>query len=63
MLQQCYSVYRKGLRDPISYRPVGLTSVPGNILRIILSNIKRHLKEYHDYQAQVNMCSQRPSHV
>lgn len=51
------------MRDPISYRPVGLTSVPGNILRIILSNIKRHLKEHHDYQAQVNMCSQRPSHV
>lgn len=53
-LSQCYSIYRKGLReDPISYRPVGLTSVSGNILKIILGNIERHLKEYHAHQAQL----------
>lgn len=58
MLQQepslCYSVYRKGLReDSINYRPIGVTSVPGNVLMIILVKIERHLKEQCDHQAQL----------
>lgn len=39
--------------DPVSYRPVGLTLVPGNILKIILGNIERHLKEQHYHQVQL----------
>lgn len=39
-------IYRKGMRlDPGTYRPVGLTSVPGRVLeKIILGAPERHLK-------------------